>query len=903
MKDAIHIGRVGALAVALGIGLAVGGPAALAWANPETSDSARGGNVESTGSVGSDSGRGSGPVDSASSRTGDRDDAQEAQQSSRTHRRSDDARNASRSDIELTSWRDRIRDRRTRPQREPVLTSVTVPSPSTPDRPEPVVPVGAIPVLAVGSAPRRDVLAATAASPTYSTSSTPVGRDPSGVAVSKDGSRAYVANSTDRSVSVVNTATGALTTSIPVGGTPSAVAVDPSPGSSRAYVALKSSARVSVVDTSNNTVTATVSVGLSPTAVAVSPSGSRVYVANTAGGTVSVIDSAASKRIATVSVGLSPVALAVSSDGNRVYAALRGSDQIAVMDAAKNTVITRVRVGDAPQDIAITSDGTRLYAVNGAGSVSVIDTSSNRVVAQAIAVGPSPTAAAVSRDGSRVYVANGNDTVSVIDTSSATVIQTFSIDTTPELGGHDIAISADGSRLYATDQRDAVLRVVTVVPGNNPPALTAGPSVGEPSSSTGAVSGSFTVRDLDGDPLSHTTVIPPASGEVAVTASPSAGSTAFAYVYTPRESARLQAGPNSLDAFTIRVTDARGAFVDVPVTVPVKPLTIPGFSAQVRTIAVSAPPSAIGTGGSNMYLYGNGSVFVLDIATGAVREVTAMGPDPAAVTPDGRRYVPNPNLYYRGDAPYDSIDVVSGTTNTVTKNIPLPICFDCAYANPSGPRDVMISPDGKRVYVSEDYWVETGINTTVVTVIDTTADVVLSYHPVSPVSDMEVTSDGRIYAASAEYPYVGVYDLGMTLTRTINLRALGYYFWSPPTRLALNAQQTRAYVEIEDYGLGIHHAVVDLSPTSPTYNTEVATITGSASALSPDGARRYDLQNDGKTVHVYDATSGAVIGQFATDASPAAGGVRAITVGADGRIYIADAADSAVYIVTPGGAA
>lgn len=41
MTGTAHIGRVGTLAVALGIGLAIAGPVGLAWADPEASDSGR----------------------------------------------------------------------------------------------------------------------------------------------------------------------------------------------------------------------------------------------------------------------------------------------------------------------------------------------------------------------------------------------------------------------------------------------------------------------------------------------------------------------------------------------------------------------------------------------------------------------------------------------------------------------------------------------------------------------------------------------------------------------------------------------------------------------------------------------------------------------------------------------
>ena len=74
---------------------------------------------------------------------------------------------------------------------------------------------------------------------------------------------------------------------ITVGNRPLEVAV--SPDGSRAYVANQSSGNVSVIDTAADSVVATIAVGLNPYGVAVSPDGSRAYVANQSSGNVSVI--------------------------------------------------------------------------------------------------------------------------------------------------------------------------------------------------------------------------------------------------------------------------------------------------------------------------------------------------------------------------------------------------------------------------------------------------------------------------------------------------------------------------------------------------------------------------------------------------------------------------------------
>jgi YVTN family beta-propeller protein len=94
---------------------------------------------------------------------------------------------------------------------------------------------------------------------------------------------------------VIDTATNTVGSTITVGTDPTGVAV--TPDGSKAYVAnygtIASPANtVSVIDTATNTVGSTITVGLGPVGVAVTPDGSKVYVANQRDGTVSVIDTA-----------------------------------------------------------------------------------------------------------------------------------------------------------------------------------------------------------------------------------------------------------------------------------------------------------------------------------------------------------------------------------------------------------------------------------------------------------------------------------------------------------------------------------------------------------------------------------------------------------------------------------
>ncbi len=120
----------------------------------------------------------------------------------------------------------------------------------------------------------------------------------------------YVAAGVERQdfVAIINAATNAMMSKIPVPGSPGDIIFDPS--GSRVYVSHRNMATVSILDIAGGNVTATVRVGNAPLGMAVDPSGRRVYVANSGSGTVSVIDTATSHVVGTIG----PWSLAVLPD-------------------------------------------------------------------------------------------------------------------------------------------------------------------------------------------------------------------------------------------------------------------------------------------------------------------------------------------------------------------------------------------------------------------------------------------------------------------------------------------------------------------------------------------------------------------------------------------------------------
>jgi YVTN family beta-propeller protein len=302
----------------------------------------------------------------------------------------------------------------------------------------------------------------------------PVGGFPDGVATTPDGTRAYVTNSFDSNVSVIDTASNTVMATIPVGLAPSTIAITPGTDSFEqdgrrhqplAYVPNGADNTVSVIDTTSNTIVATIPVGQDPSGVAITSDGTHAYVTNQLEDSVSVIDTAGNKVVATIPGFIIPIGVAITPDGAQPYErddrrkqsfayvtnnvpTIDGSNfpasAVSVIDTASNKVAATIPVGQDPNGVAITPDGTRAYVANQRdGTASVIDTAHNKVVAT-IRVGAGPAGVAIPSDGTNpsmhnapprqplAYVTNFVDnTVSVINTASNKVVATIRVGAGP----------------------------------------------------------------------------------------------------------------------------------------------------------------------------------------------------------------------------------------------------------------------------------------------------------------------------------------------------------------------------------------------------------------------------------------------------------------------------------------
>ncbi|MCB1110283.1 MAG: beta-propeller fold lactonase family protein [Chlamydiia bacterium] len=270
----------------------------------------------------------------------------------------------------------------------------------------------------------------------------------------------YVSDSAGSTVSVIETTSNTLITTIPVGSSPRSISF--TPDGRFAYVANNGDDTVSVIDASINTVIATVPVGADPIGIGVNPNGNFVYVLNSTGDTISVISTATNTVVDTFLIGDAPGRVGYLPDGSRAYVGTLNDSMFVVIDAIANSVITKVPVGSDPTGVAVTPDGRFAYVVNASdGTYDVLDTATNTLLPGSPfgAFGNGNGGIAITPDGQFAYITGVND-VNVFTVATNTIFASIFVGESFEL--MEIAFTNDGSLAYVADSHGTVVTIDVV---------------------------------------------------------------------------------------------------------------------------------------------------------------------------------------------------------------------------------------------------------------------------------------------------------------------------------------------------------------------------------------------------------------------------------------------------------
>ncbi|HTW19990.1 MAG TPA: alkaline phosphatase family protein [Mycobacteriales bacterium] len=309
----------------------------------------------------------------------------------------------------------------------------------------------------------------------------PVGRRPTGIVTSPDGSRAYVLVAGAHHVAVINTVKQRLVTQIPIapgaGDVGHAGGIAITPDGSTVYAVNAGSDTVTPISTATETAGTPIPVGRHPLAIAVNPTGSTAYVLDWLGRSVTPIDTATNLAGPAIPTGSYPFAIAFTPDGSTAYVANYGSNTVTPIDTATGVPGVAIRVGAAPDALAVTPDGKTVYVVNGdTDDVTPIDTATNDAESR-IKVGFAPESIAI-RSGTAYVLNNIYGSLTPIKTATGKrgaqiPVGTYPYPTAVDLvPGHRLAVTLGSysGRLAIVNLANHKL-VAKVKTGNNPIAV------------------------------------------------------------------------------------------------------------------------------------------------------------------------------------------------------------------------------------------------------------------------------------------------------------------------------------------------------------------------------------------------------------------------------------------------
>jgi YVTN family beta-propeller protein len=266
------------------------------------------------------------------------------------------------------------------------------------------------------------------------TSTVSVGEQPHEMAILPGGDKAYVSNVGENSISVVDLKEGAETGKIttPDFSFPHGIAF--TPDSRIAIVTSERTQKIVVIDARTDEILRSIDTAEAGThMVVIDDTGRWAYFTNRESNTVSVMDLNDYRIVASIPVGEGAEGIALSPDGKQIWTGDRRGDTVTVIDTETRRVIQKLPAGGAPIRVAFSPDGSRVFVPNSISSDVFVYAADSREHIKTIEVGGGPGGVVFSADGRYAYVAcGGAGSVYAIDTATLEVSGQVSVGEGPD---------------------------------------------------------------------------------------------------------------------------------------------------------------------------------------------------------------------------------------------------------------------------------------------------------------------------------------------------------------------------------------------------------------------------------------------------------------------------------------
>lgn len=251
-------------------------------------------------------------------------------------------------------------------------------------------------------------------------------------------SQIYVCCGDSNQLGVVDTATGKMTGTVPLGDSPEIF--DLSPDGKTVYVSIEDENVMAAYDLATKKPLFEVKTGGEPEGVLVTADGKFAYVTSEVANVVHYIDLGQKRVLKNIKVGKRPRRFVLAEGGAELWVTNELDATVSVVSTKDHTVKATVRFAVqgmreadiTPVGMTLSPDGKTMWVGLGkANHVAEVDVASKKVGRQVL-VGKRAWGLTLHPDGKTLYVTNGlSDDMTLVDTASAKAIKTVAVGRVP----------------------------------------------------------------------------------------------------------------------------------------------------------------------------------------------------------------------------------------------------------------------------------------------------------------------------------------------------------------------------------------------------------------------------------------------------------------------------------------